>query len=182
MLGTLHAYAVAGVDPALHGHRPGGRRAQGPEKAGWKLDEMEHIELNEAFAAQSLAVMRELGLDPAKTNPHGRRHRAGPSAGMSGARLVGTLLHAMKRDGTTSGLATLCVGGGMGAAALFLRGADRGMRPEDDHEHQDPAPRRRLPHHDTPDPRGLHARGLRRGDPAARTDLRDFIDQRSRSR
>jgi acetyl-CoA acyltransferase len=120
-LGRLRAYAVAGVDPARMGLGPVQAVPKVLAKAGWKLDEIEHIELNEAFSAQSLAVIRELGLDPAKTNPQGGAIALGHPLGMSGARLVGTLLHAMKRGGLKRGLATLCVGGGMGAAALFER-------------------------------------------------------------
>ena len=120
-LGRLRAYAVAGVDPARMGIAPVHAVPKALEQAGWKLDEIGHIELNEAFAAQSLAVLRELGLDPAKTNPLGGAIALGHPLGMSGARLVGTLLHAMKRDDLKRGLATRCIGGGMGAAALFER-------------------------------------------------------------
>ena len=89
------------------------------DHSGWKLDEIERIELNEAFSAQSLAVIGELGLDRALTNPQGGAIAMGHPLGMSGARIVGTLLHAMKREKEKKGMATLCIGGGMGAAALF---------------------------------------------------------------
>ena len=98
---------------------PASRRAL--EKAGWTQDELQTIELNEAFAAQSLAVIRELDLDQAKVNPLGGAIALGHPLGCSGARLVGTLLHQMKREGQEKGLATMCVGGGMGAAACFAR-------------------------------------------------------------
>jgi len=120
-LGRLRSYAVAGVDPARMGIGPVEAVPKALQKAEMKLDQIEHIELNEAFSAQSLAVMRELGLDPAKTNPQGGAIALGHPLGMSGARLVGTLLHAMKRGGLRRGLATLCIGGGMGAAAVFER-------------------------------------------------------------
>ena len=85
------------------------------------LDDIDIIELNEAFAAQSLACTRQLGLadDDGRLNPLGGAIALGHPLGMSGARLVGTLLHAMKRNGQKRGIATLCVGGGMGAAATF---------------------------------------------------------------
>jgi len=89
------------------------------EKAGWSQDDVETVELNEAFAAQSLAVIRELGLDQEKVNPNGGAIALGHPLGCSGARLVVTLLHHLERTGQEKGLATMCVGGGMGAAATF---------------------------------------------------------------
>ena len=89
------------------------------QKADWALGDVETIELNEAFAAQSLAVIRALDLDEDKTNPMGGAIALGHPLGCSGARLVATLLHRMKRQDMNKGLATLCVGGGMGAAATF---------------------------------------------------------------
>ena len=83
------------------------------------LGEIDHFELNEAFAAQSLAVIRELGLDPAKVNPQGGAIALGHPLGATGAKLTATLVHALKRNGHRYGMVTMCVGGGMGAAALF---------------------------------------------------------------
>ncbi len=120
-LGRLVSYAVAGVDPEIMGIAPVEAVPRALAKAGWKLSEIERVELNEAFAAQSLAVIRELGLDPELTNPQGGAIALGHPLGMSGARIAGTLLHAMKRSGERKGLATLCIGGGMGAAAAFER-------------------------------------------------------------
>ncbi len=120
-LGRLVSYAVAGVDPEIMGIAPVTAVPKALAKAGWKLSEIERVELNEAFAAQSLAVIRELGLDPELTNPQGGAIALGHPLGMSGARIAGTLLHAMKRSGERKGLATLCIGGGMGAAAAFER-------------------------------------------------------------
>jgi acetyl-CoA acyltransferase len=118
-LGRLAAYAVAGVDPEVMGIAPVHAVPRALENAGWNAGDLQHVELNEAFAAQSLAVIRQLGLDEEITNPQGGAVALGHPLGMSGARLVGTLLHAMRRNGHTRGLATLCVGGGMGAAAVF---------------------------------------------------------------
>ena len=118
-LGRLLSYAVAGVDPEVMGIGPVQAVPKALSRAGLQLDDMERIELNEAFSAQSLAVIHELGLDLTKTNPQGGAIALGHPLGMSGARIVGTLLHAMKRQGEHKGMATLCIGGGMGAAAVF---------------------------------------------------------------
>jgi acetyl-CoA acyltransferase len=120
-LGHLTSYAVAGVDPEIMGIAPVTAVPKALAMAGWELAEVDRVELNEAFAAQSLAVIRELGLDPKTTNPQGGAIALGHPLGMSGARIAGTLLHAMKRKGEHKGLATLCIGGGMGAAAAFER-------------------------------------------------------------
>jgi len=85
-------------------------------KAGWKVGDLDLVESNEAFAAQSLSVLRELGLDPEKVNVNGGAIAIGHPIGASGARILITLLHEMKRSGAKKGLATLCVGGGMGVA------------------------------------------------------------------
>ncbi len=118
-LGAMKSYAVAGVDPAIMGIGPVDAVPKALERAGWTLDEIDVIELNEAFAAQSLSVMRELNLDPAKTNPMGGAIALGHPLGCSGARLVATLLHQMRRQKNKKGIVTMCVGGGMGAAATF---------------------------------------------------------------
>ena len=90
-----------------------------------RAGELDLVELNEAFASQSLAVIRELGLDPEKVNVNGGAIALGHPLGMSGARLVVTLLHELRRRGGRYGLATLCVGVGQGQAALFERGGRR---------------------------------------------------------
>jgi acetyl-CoA C-acetyltransferase len=91
------------------------------ERRGIAVDDLDLIELNEAFASQSLAVIRELGLDPEKVNVNGGAIALGHPLGMSGARLVVSLLHELRRRGGHYGLATLCVGVGQGQAALFAR-------------------------------------------------------------
>src|SRR5213592_1974903 len=93
---------------------PASRKAL--ERAGWKVSDLDLVESNEAFAAQSLCVVRELGLDPEKVNVNGGAIAIGHPIGASGARILTTLVHAMKRQGARKGLATLCVGGGMGVA------------------------------------------------------------------
>ena len=112
----FHAFALAGVDPVtmLTGPIPATKKAL--EKAGWKASDLDLIESNEAFAAQSLSVVRELGLDPARVNVNGGAIAIGHPIGASGARILPTLLHEMHRSGAKKGLATLCVGGGMGVA------------------------------------------------------------------
>jgi acetyl-CoA acyltransferase len=90
-------------------------------RAGLKLDQIDLIELNEAFAAQALAVMRELGLDPARVNVNGGAIALGHPLGCTGAKLTATLLGEMERRKTRYGMVTMCVGGGMGAAGIFER-------------------------------------------------------------
>jgi acetyl-CoA acyltransferase len=87
--------------------------------AGLTLEDIGLIELNEAFAAQSLAVIQQLGLDPEKVNVHGGAIALGHPLGCTGAKLTATLLHEMKRRGVRYGMVTMCVGGGMGAAGIF---------------------------------------------------------------
>ena len=112
-----------GRRPAGDGDRPGSRRPQAAcsSAAGSTADDLDLVELNEAFASQSVAVIRELGLDPAKVNVNGGAIALGHPLGMSGARLVVSLLHELRRRGGRYGLATLCVGVGQGQAALFER-------------------------------------------------------------
>jgi acetyl-CoA acyltransferase len=118
-LGRLVSYAVTGVDPEFMGIGPVEAVPLALARAGWRADAVETIELNEAFAAQALAVMAQLKLDPERTNPLGGAIALGHPLGCSGARLTGTLLHHMRRQKQRRGLVTLCVGGGMGAAATF---------------------------------------------------------------
>jgi acetyl-CoA C-acetyltransferase len=118
-LGRFVASAVAGVDPRVMGIGPipAVRKALG--RAGIAAGDLDLVELNEAFASQSLQVLRELGLDHAKVNVNGGAIAIGHPLGMSGARLVVTLLHELRRRGGRYGLATLCVGVGQGQAAIF---------------------------------------------------------------
>lgn len=118
-LARLVAFATAGTLPEEMGLGPVFAIPKALRQAGLKLDEIDLIELNEAFAAQSLAVMREVGMDPAKVNVHGGAIALGHPLGCTGAKLTATLLHAMKRRGLRYGLVTMCVGGGMGAAGIF---------------------------------------------------------------
>ena len=120
-LGRYVSYAVAGVDPALMGIGPVAAVPRALERAGLALADMSRIELNEAFASQVVAVIRELGLPEERLNPNGGALALGHPLGASGARLVGTLLRELARAGGRYGLATLCVGGGMGAAMVVER-------------------------------------------------------------
>jgi 3-oxoadipyl-CoA thiolase len=120
-LGAFVASAVAGVDPRVMGIGPVPAVRKLLERAGVKAANLDLVELNEAFASQSLVVIRELGLDPERVNVNGGAIALGHPLGMSGARLVVTLLHELRRRGGRYGLATLCVGVGQGQAALFER-------------------------------------------------------------
>ena len=120
-LGTFVASAAAGVDPRVMGVGPIPAVRKVLDRAGVGVGDLDLVELNEAFASQSLAVIRDLGLDPAKVNVNGGAIAIGHPLGMSGARLVVTLLHELRRRGGRYGLATLCVGVGQGQAALFTR-------------------------------------------------------------
>jgi acetyl-CoA C-acetyltransferase len=115
-LARIVSHATAGVDPAIMGTGPIPASKKALEKAGWTVADLDLIEANEAFAAQALCVARELGLDPAKVNVNGGAIAIGHPVGASGARVLTTLLHEMKRSGAKKGLATLCIGGGMGVA------------------------------------------------------------------
>jgi 3-oxoadipyl-CoA thiolase len=120
-LGAFVASAVAGVDPRVMGIGPVPAVRKLLERAGVEAADLDLVELNEAFASQSLVVIRELGLDPERVNVNGGAIALGHPLGMSGARLVVTLLHELRRRGGRYGLATLCVGVGQGQAALFER-------------------------------------------------------------
>jgi 3-oxoadipyl-CoA thiolase len=121
-LGAFVASAVAGVDPRVMGIGPVPAVRKLLARVGIDAGEIALVELNEAFASQSLAVIRELGLDPEKVNVNGGAIALGHPLGMSGARLVVSLLHELRRRSGRYGLATLCVGVGQGQAALFERG------------------------------------------------------------
>jgi 3-oxoadipyl-CoA thiolase len=118
-LGRFVASAVAGVDPRVMGIGPIPAVRKVLARAGVGLEDLDLVELNEAFASQSIQVIRELGLDPAKVNVNGGAIAIGHPLGMSGARLVVSLLHELRRRGGRYGLATLCVGVGQGQAAIF---------------------------------------------------------------
>jgi acetyl-CoA C-acetyltransferase len=120
-LAAFAGSAVAGVDPRVMGIGPVPAVRKLLARAGIDSGELDLVELNEAFASQSLAVIRELGLDPARVNVNGGAIAIGHPLGMSGARLVVTLLHELRRREGRYGLATLCVGVGQGQAALFER-------------------------------------------------------------
>ena len=121
-LARIASWATAGVDPSIMGTGPIPASKKALEKAGWTVADLDLIESNEAFAAQSLCVVKELGLDPAKVNVNGGAIAIGHPIGASGARVLTTLLHEMKRSGAKKGLATLCIGGGMGVAMCVERG------------------------------------------------------------
>ena len=110
------SWASVGVDPTLMGLGPIEAVRKAIKKAGWNLDEVDLFEINEAFAAQTIAVIRELGIDPNKVNVNGGAIALGHPIGASGARILVTLVHEMKRQKKSKGCATLCIGGGMGIA------------------------------------------------------------------
>jgi 3-oxoadipyl-CoA thiolase len=120
-LGAFVASAVAGVDPRVMGIGPIPAVRKLLARAGVEATELDLVEVNEAFASQSLVVVRELGLDEERVNPNGGAIALGHPLGMSGARLVVTLLHELRRRGGRYGVATMCVGVGQGQAALFER-------------------------------------------------------------
>jgi 3-oxoadipyl-CoA thiolase len=121
-LGAFVGSAVAGVDPAVMGIGPIPAVRRLLARTGVELGDVDLVELNEAFASQSLAVVRELGIDEERVNVNGGAIAIGHPLGMSGARLVVTLLHELRRRGGRYGIATMCVGVGQGQAALFERG------------------------------------------------------------
>ena len=120
-LARIASWATAGVDPAIMGTGPIPSTRKALEKAGWKIKDLELVEANEAFAAQACAVNKDLGWDPAIVNVNGGAIAIGHPIGASGARILVTLLHEMQRRGTKKGLATLCIGGGMGIAMAVER-------------------------------------------------------------
>ncbi len=120
-LARIVSWAHAGVEPEIMGTGPIPAVRKALDKAGWKVADVDLFESNEAFAAQALCVVRELGLDPAKVNVNGGAIAIGHPIGASGARILTTLVHEMKRSGAKKGVATLCVGGGMGVAMCVQR-------------------------------------------------------------
>ena len=120
-LATIVSYASAGVDPSIMGIGPVPASKKALEKAGMTVDDIDLFEANEAFAAQSVAVVRELNIPREKLNVNGGAIAIGHPIGASGARILVTLLHEMKRRDAKHGLATLCIGGGMGTALIVKR-------------------------------------------------------------
>jgi acetyl-CoA C-acetyltransferase len=120
-LGRIVSWASVGVDPSIMGTGPIPSVRKALDKAGWNINDLDLIESNEAFAAQSCAVNKDLGWDPSKVNVNGGAIAIGHPIGASGARILVTLLHQMKRQDAKKGLATLCIGGGMGIALCVER-------------------------------------------------------------
>jgi acetyl-CoA C-acetyltransferase len=120
-LARIASWATAGVDPAIMGSGPIPASRKALEKAGWKIADLDLVEANEAFAAQAIAVNKDLGWDPAIVNVNGGAIAIGHPIGASGARVLTTLLHEMIKRGSKKGLATLCIGGGMGVALTVER-------------------------------------------------------------
>ena len=115
------SWSSVGVDPSLMGLGPIEAVREAIKKAKWNLDEIDLFEINEAFASQSIAVIRELGIDQNKVNINGGAIALGHPIGASGARILVTLIHEMKRQKKDKGCATLCIGGGMGIAMCVER-------------------------------------------------------------
>jgi acetyl-CoA acyltransferase len=120
-LGIFRAFVVTGCDPDVMGIGPAFAIPKLLKRTGLKLEDIDLIELNEAFASQAVYVIRTLGLDPAKVNVNGGAIALGHPLGCTGAKLTATLLHEMKRRKSRYGIVSMCIGGGMGAAALFER-------------------------------------------------------------
>jgi acetyl-CoA C-acetyltransferase len=121
VLARIVSWSQAGVDPAIMGTGPIPSSRAALKKAGWKPDDLDLVEANEAFAAQACAVNKDLGWDPAKVNVNGGAIAIGHPIGASGARVLVTLLHEMEKRNAKKGLATLCIGGGMGIAMCVER-------------------------------------------------------------
>jgi acetyl-CoA acyltransferase len=118
-LARLIAFATAGCDPEVMGLGPVHAIPKALKLASLQLDDIDLIELNEAFATQSLAIIKELGIDPALVNVNGGAIALGHPLGCTGAKLTATLLSEFKRSGARYGMVTMCIGGGMGAAGIF---------------------------------------------------------------
>jgi acetyl-CoA C-acetyltransferase len=120
-MARIASWATAGVDPSVMGSGPIPASRRALEKAGWKVQDLDLVEANEAFAAQALAVNKDMGWDPSRVNVNGGAIAIGHPIGASGARVFNTLLFEMQRRGAKKGLATLCIGGGMGIAMCVER-------------------------------------------------------------
>jgi acetyl-CoA C-acetyltransferase len=121
VIARIASYATAGLDPSIMGVGPIHASRKALDKAGWKVGDLDLVEANEAFAAQACAVNKDMGWDPAIVNVNGGAIAIGHPIGASGARVLNTLLFEMKRRGAKKGLATLCIGGGMGVALCVER-------------------------------------------------------------
>jgi acetyl-CoA C-acetyltransferase len=121
VIARIVSWAHAGVDPSIMGTGPIPSSRAALKKAGWKIDDLDLVEANEAFAAQACAVNKDLGWNPAKVNVNGGAIAIGHPIGASGARVLVTLLHEMQKRDAKKGLATLCIGGGMGIAMCLAR-------------------------------------------------------------
>ena len=120
-LAKIVSWASVGIEPSLMGLGPIGAVKRAVKNANWKLEDIDLFEINEAFAAQSIAVIRELDLDEKKVNVNGGAIALGHPIGASGARILVTLIHEMKKQNKNKGCATLCIGGGMGIALCIER-------------------------------------------------------------
>ncbi len=120
-LARIVSWATTGVDPSIMGTGPIAASKKALERAGWTINDLDLIEANEAFAAQAISVNKGLGWDTSKVNVNGGAIAIGHPIGASGARILNTLVHEMKRSGAKKGLATLCIGGGMGVALCVAR-------------------------------------------------------------
>jgi acetyl-CoA C-acetyltransferase len=123
-LGSIESHASVGVDPSIMGIGPVPAVREALGRAGLELADVDVFELNEAFASQSVAVQKELGIDPDRINPHGGAIALGHPIGASGGRILVTLLHELNRTHATRGVAALCVGGGMGQALVVRNGVN----------------------------------------------------------
>ncbi|XP_036031725.1 acetyl-CoA acetyltransferase, cytosolic-like [Onychomys torridus] len=121
-LARIVSWSQAGVEPSIMGVGPIPAIKQAVAKAGWSLEDVDVFEINEAFAAVSVAIAKELGLNPEKVNIDGGAIALGHPLGASGCRILVTLLHSLERRGGTRGVAALCIGGGMGIAMCVQRG------------------------------------------------------------
>lgn len=128
ILASIRSWATAGVDPSVMGTGPIPASRKALEKADWSVGDLDIVESNEAFAAQSLCVLKGLSLDSGKVNVNGGAIALGHPIGASGTRIVVTLLHEMARRNVSKGLATLCIGGGMGIAMCFERDASMNLK------------------------------------------------------
>ena len=121
ILASIRSYASSGVDPAIMGIGPAPAVRLALQKAGWGADQLDVVKGNEAFAAQAIAVNKELGWDTSKINLNGGAIAIGHPIGASGCRILVTLLQEIQRQNAKKGLATLCIGGGMGVALTVER-------------------------------------------------------------
>jgi len=121
IIATIKGYGTKGVDPSIMGYGPVPATKQALKEAGWRVEDLELVEANEAFAAQSLAVVKDLGLSSDIVNVNGGAIALGHPVGASGARILVTLIHEMEKRDAKKGLATLCIGGGMGTSLLIER-------------------------------------------------------------